>query len=1270
MFGLFKKKKQTKDDVATEDPPPPAPSSSSPSSSFDTSRRPSTSSSRRSSGFGSLLGSALSTASTVGKFGLNTATSVGKTVGGVAKDGIKTAKKAGQKAGGVAKNGILSASSFVDKHAKTIIEGLNSKTTEGSTCNLALTQIDRFRRQAREGVVYTMNLPENASRDMKIFHILTNGKPWPCVTNIIEGNIESNTDKQNWDAVRWLCEALDLAHVADGIKNAAIELLSVKDFTNNLETLTYEPKQLMTATVIKDLKREPHNLYDPLMKHCKKSLNKIGKRLHEYYVDEKLKKKLGAPNLPLHSGVINKQKQYLKDVQKQFNFPSDDWYLLTSKKHSTSSSVTSDDNIHYIQDTSIWYQDKKYILYKDNDYDPNMGNRLPKQKSLKELAILLNDGMITDDTLVWNSCLTHMDYDGGGDSTNKETKSNDGGGDVSTYIALSKVKHLKNVLQKFPFYIKRQDSIELNSCLPNPIHNNEYFYFEDESIYIHVLRLTALTIDSSYQDIIQKIAESSAMNVTMEEYENLSENEKKDKVREYVKEYTFSKASIKGDARIRSKAISQEDHANDKRPRPAQNIDINRNCLTFDTPRQLLDCAIKICNHNAFGGGAARIKNGFSNSYKVASKGYHYRTLMLNLVYNHGITYGDLSNDPKVNEMWNNYMNYAPTNPKQPWCQWRKHSKLAIEHLKSNFMKNKTVKLIVETQLLLKKYKLGRDEMHLLYKVVRTDSDKALYRQFVGNSKSAKKSKISENYDDYQSSLHEELLTQLKNKKTTNANTISTAAATTTTSTATDDDDVTSPNDSIDNEEHLSQLLRNACVDGAYGNVETLLNAPAMVKNPDIINKCGKVNRRYIVKSASIMSHNMKFVWGFLGLPNAGKCYNCHKMSVNRICVMCHLCSNCASEQECIPCTEVCRWCEKNPKGKSDSTYPERDDHEHECCTPSKIQFCFARAPYDYPRFISPGLKIPKRVQNEEDDQKVRKKSLIGSAFSTVTSAGKNVGQMMGKKMSQTVVINKKNEKKRIENKDNAKSSLYLACEEGHDDIVELLLNVAVVNINHIASHDGTTPLIIASSLGHELIVRLLLSSPSIDVNYNQITDKNKELKGMSSLIVACHFGHEGIVRMLLNHPNIDINQPTNIKIICSSPNDVKLGSLQDVKIKTALTVACERGHLGIVRLLLQNNAKINLDYIMNVPKNIDIISPIFSCCENGYDQILELLINQLIKTSNLHLINVPTKTLNMTPLVVSCIHGYDKVASLLLDQKIIDVHVGGNVILCSLFLY
>ena len=163
MFGLFKKKKDTTPNEKQEHHPSAPQALASPDSSTT---QPSQ---RRSSSFGSFLGGALSTATAVGKLSLTTAASVGNTVA------VK-AKKVGKKTGLALKDGIIDASLFVDTHAKRTIDYLQDKTTEGSACNLGLSQLNVFRRQAKEGVVYTMNLPQNASRDMRVFQLLPHGK--------------------------------------------------------------------------------------------------------------------------------------------------------------------------------------------------------------------------------------------------------------------------------------------------------------------------------------------------------------------------------------------------------------------------------------------------------------------------------------------------------------------------------------------------------------------------------------------------------------------------------------------------------------------------------------------------------------------------------------------------------------------------------------------------------------------------------------------------------------------------------------------------------------------------------------------------------------------------------------------------------------------------------------------------------------------------------------------------------------------------------------
>ena len=144
----------------------------------------------------------------------------------------------------------------------------------------------------------------------------------------------------------------------------------------------------------------------------------------------------------------------------------------------------------------------------------------------------------------------------------------------------------------------RQDTPPIKLPIPLHVHalNSSSFNFmrkfaagdeedgwewaEQESIFIHMLRLTALAIDSLYQQKVKSIVEKCGGKV--------------------------KNVPIKGDTRIRNKAWSIFDHRFEKKPRPALNVDINRNCCYFETPKELEKAARELCK--AFGGKCSSAK--------------------------------------------------------------------------------------------------------------------------------------------------------------------------------------------------------------------------------------------------------------------------------------------------------------------------------------------------------------------------------------------------------------------------------------------------------------------------------------------------------------------------------------------------------------------------------------------------------------------------------------------------------------------------------------
>lgn len=101
-------------------------------------------------------------------------------------------------------------------------------------------------------------------------------------------------------------------------------------------------------------------------------------------------------------------------------------------------------------------------------------------------------------------------------------------------------------------------------------------------------------------------------------------------------------------------------------------------------------------------------------------------------------------------------------------------------------------------------------------------------------------------------------------------------------------------------------------------------------------------------------------------------------------------------------------------------------------------------------------------------------------------------------------------------------NSLYLACENGHERIVKLLMSLPKINLNSF--FEWKTPLYISCLKGHTNIVKLLISSPNIDINLTfNFYDLHKD-KG-TPLYAACLNNHIDIVNILLSIPSIDVNK-------------------------------------------------------------------------------------------------------------------------------------------------
>ena len=89
----------------------------------------------------------------------------------------------------------------------------------------------------------------------------------------------------------------------------------------------------------------------------------------------------------------------------------------------------------------------------------------------------------------------------------------------------------------------------------------------------------------------------------------------------------------------------------------------------------------------------------------------------------------------------------------------------------------------------------------------------------------------------------------------------------------------------------------------------------------------------------------------------------------------------------------------------------------------------------------------------------------------------------------------------------NGCTPLYIACQNGHLDVVRELLGADGIQANQ-ANQKSQTPINVAADNGHVDVVRLLLSVPGIDVT-------TKDAWGTTPLAIARESGHGAVVSLL-----------------------------------------------------------------------------------------------------------------------------------------------------------
>ena len=155
-------------------------------------------------------------------------------------------------------------------------------------------------------------------------------------------------------------------------------------------------------------------------------------------------------------------------------------------------------------------------------------------------------------------------------------------------------------------------------------------------------------------------------------------------------------------------------------------------------------------------------------------------------------------------------------------------------------------------------------------------------------------------------------------------------------------------------------------------------------------------------------------------------------------------------------------------------------------------------------------------------------------------------------------------------------SLLHAACFHGHANIVGVLLDhFTAADLDR--DGDGNLPLHLAAQLGHTRVVQLILERQRPD-NIDMLTTK-----GQTPLHLACQTGNVGTVKLLIEHG-------ASVTATCCH--------------RTPLQMACERGDAEIVQVLAENNADVHC--AVNDADSKDI--PIVTACRKCEDQIFAIL--------------------------------------------------------------
>ncbi|PTQ41189.1 LOW QUALITY PROTEIN: hypothetical protein MARPO_0035s0001 [Marchantia polymorpha] len=291
-----------------------------------------------------------------------------------------------------------------------------------------------------------------------------------------------------------------------------------------------------------------------------------------------------------------------------------------------------------------------------------------------------------------------------------------------------------------------------------------------------------------------------------------------------------------------------------------------------------------------------------------------------------------------------------------------------------------------------------------------------------------------------------------------------------------------------------------------------------------------------------------------------------------------------------------------------------------------------------------------------------------------------------------TPVVNAKN-----------KTGLMLACENGHEQVVRLLLahkaNVMVY------SESGRNCLHYAAERGHSEVSSLLIQEfPQLRDSTTRFAAKcPPDDSGKTALMLASQYGKVEVVRTLLSHKADVMLRIKRDAMFCYMLQDQLLIEHKASVMMTSeegwncLHYAARWGHFEVSKLIIEACPEIINDGTMRTKITADLEymnsnkTPLMIACRYGHERVVELLlehkadvrmrdecgwnclhyagrwggfeVSKLIVEACPEIINYGTKRskgsadlntmdLNKTPLMLACLNGREDVVKLLLEHK------------------